>query len=303
MEERDGEQSSRHHRHQRLIDPRAPDRPRGSVRLRADIRRSRGGRCPLQRPQVDNHILHVLIAVVGVLRQRLADVVIQLDGNPHPYRCDRRRLPVDNRVQHRLLAIPLERQSPRDHFIKQHAQRPDVGAAVGWLAFGLLGRHARDGPHYGLCFCQPRSVGQTRQPKIENLHLPLWGEHEVRTLDVAVDNVPLVRGLQPLSGLHGDVEGFVEFERAGADLFVEAPSLDVGHGDEHLPAGLVDFVNGANVCMIDRRRGLGFAAEAFFRRGVFGEVRSQELQRDGSIEVCIESLVDDAHAAFAEFFE
>ena len=80
-------------------------------------------------------------------------------------------------------------------------------------------------------------------------------------------------------------------------------ALDVGHGDEDLSTDLVDFVHRANVRVIDRRGGLGFAAEALFRFGVFGEVRGEKLQRDGAVEFGIEGLVDDAHAAFADLFE
>lgn len=54
---------------------------------------------------------------------------------------------VDDRIDHSLVAGTLKRRSARQHFVKQHAQRPDVGAVVDIRVFGLLRRHVGNGSH------------------------------------------------------------------------------------------------------------------------------------------------------------
>jgi len=73
------------------------------------------------------------------------------------------------------------------------------------------------------------------------------------------------------------------------------------HDDEE-PAvgGLADFVDGADVRMIDGRCGLCFADEAGFGLGIPGQLGRQEFQSDRALEARVFRLVDDAHAARAE---
>jgi hypothetical protein len=54
--------------------------------------------------------------------------------------------------------------------------------------------------------------------------------------------------------------------------------------------------------MIQRRRGLGFAFEAFEREWIAGEIFGEKFERDETIETRILGLVNDAHSATAEIF-
>ena len=62
---------------------------------------------------------------------------------------------------------------------------------------------------------------ELRQAKVHNLDLSRRGDHDVGALDVAVDDVLLVRCLKTLGGLDGDVECLVELERALGDLVLD----------------------------------------------------------------------------------
>ena len=146
-------------------------------------------------------------------------------------------------------------------------------------------------------------IGKLRQAEVDDLDLSARGQQDVGALDVAVYNAFLVRGLQALRRLGRDVEGFVERQGTAADLLVEAGALDVGHRDEDLAVDLVDLMNRADVGMIDRRRGLGFASKTLLGLGVLGQPRGEKLQGDGSVEVGVEGFVNHAHPAFPEFFE
>ena len=62
-------------------------------------------------------------------------------------------------------------------------------------------------------------------------------------------------------------------------------------------------MNGADVGMIGRRRGLRFADKALLGGIVVAPLRGQELQRDETIELGVARLIDHAHPAAAELGE
>ena len=75
------------------------------------------------------------------------------------------------------------------------------------------------------------------------------------------------------------------------------------HGDERGAVLFVNFVDGADVRMIQGRGRLSFALKAFEGLRVSGHVVGQELQRDETAEFDILGLVDHAHTTAAEFFD
>jgi hypothetical protein len=66
---------------------------------------------------------------------------------------------------------------------------------------------------------------------------------------------------------------------------------------------LPDFVNGADVRMIQRRCGAGFPTETLERLRVSGKVLGQEFQGHKASQRSVLCFVNDAHAATTEFFE
>ena len=103
--------------------------------------------------------------------------------------------------------------------------------------------------------------------------------------------------------LAGNLDGVLDLHRAGSDDLVEALSLDKGHGDEGFAIGLVDFINGADIGMIERRGRLGLTNEAAVGVLVLEQVGSEELQGHETVELCVLGLVDHAHPALADFLD
>ncbi len=66
---------------------------------------------------------------------------------------------------------------------------------------------------------------------------------------------------------------------------------------------VVNFVDGADVRMVQGGSSLGFALKAGESLRVFGYVVGQELEGDKATELHILSLVDHAHPATAEFLD
>ena len=75
------------------------------------------------------------------------------------------------------------------------------------------------------------------------------------------------------------------------------------HGDERVAILLANFVDGADVGMIQRRCGASFAAETFQCLRIARDVFRQEFQRDKAAELGIFRFVNDAHTAASQFFQ
>ena len=75
------------------------------------------------------------------------------------------------------------------------------------------------------------------------------------------------------------------------------------HGDERFAVLIVNFVDRADVRMIQCRGGLGFALEAAESVRVFGHFIRQELEGNKPAELHILSLIDHAHPATAELLD
>ncbi len=77
-------------------------------------------------------------------------------------------------------------------------------------------------------------------------------------------------------------------------------ALQILHGNEGLPALLVDFVDGANVWMVQGGSGLRLALEAAERLRVLGDFVRQEFQSDEAAKFDVLGFIDHAHAATAK---
>ena len=81
--------------------------------------------------------------------QTLADDRVQFSRNIRAQAVQRLGFLVQDGIDDRLLVFALEREFPREHLVEHHAQRPDVGAWIDFLAQGLLGRHVVHGAQGG----------------------------------------------------------------------------------------------------------------------------------------------------------
>src|SRR5208282_1698886 len=104
-----------------------------------------------------------------------------------------------------------------------------------------------------------RELGQA---EVENLGVSPVGDKNVCRLDVAVDDSLGVRGVESVGNLNRQAEQDFRLHGLSADAMLERLAVQKLHGNERLPVLLADIVNRANVGVIERRGGLGFALEA-----------------------------------------
>ena len=206
-----------------------------------------------------------------------------------------------------------ERRPPGEQVPERDAERVDVGAHVDLALLDLLRagevRRAEETAHGqrragGAGLARERNF---REAEINHLHhqiLVLMHDHQVRGLDVAVDEVVGLRGIERAGDLRGDFQR----ERRGQrtlpfDERLGGFAVDEFHRVEKVPAFLAEMEDRRDVAVPQPRRRAGLAHEAL-AGGVAVQVGGvDDLERHGHAQPGVEALVGDAHRAAPEFVE
>ena len=145
------------------------------------------------------------------------------------------------------------------------------------------------------------------QAEIEHFGLAAARHKNIGWLDIAMNDAFCMGGIERVGNLDSEVEYLVERKRLLADAMLQRLPFEQLHGDEwDLLAAVIhhiDFVDRADVRVIQRRGGAGFALKSFERRAIFRESFGQELQRHLAAQLGVFGLVDHTHAAAAELFQ
>ena len=137
-------------------------------------------------------------------------------------------------------------------------------------------------------------------PEVENLHLPVVCYEDICRLYVTMDDALRVSSLKSISRLYGVVEKGFEFDWSVADDLGERAALKPFHHDELLSIVLANFVNGANVRMIDARSCTRFLLKSQYSGAGARCVRRQTFQCNRTTKSKVFSLIDDAGRALSD---
>src|SRR5580700_12249612 len=141
------------------------------------------------------------------------------------------------------------------------------------------------------------------QAEIENFYRAALGDENICRLDIAMDDAFGVRSIERVGDLNAYIYDLIERHRAAGDAMLERLAVEILHGDEPLAIAFIDFVDGADIRMIQRRSGLRFAFKTRQRLRIFGYFVGQKFQRDEAVQLGVLGFVDDAHAAAAQFLD
>ncbi len=144
---------------------------------------------------------------------------------------------------------------------------------------------------------------QLGEPQVQHFRLPPHGDEDVGRLDVAVDDSFGVRRLERVRDLDARRQQLLELHGPALDPVLQGAPFQQFHGDEVLPILLVDFVDGADIGMVQSGSGAGFPLKTLDRLPVTRVLRRQELQRHAAAELRVFRAVDDTHASAAELFQ
>ena len=80
-------------------------------------------------------------------------------------------------------------------------------------------------------------------------------------------------------------------------------AIEVLHDNEGLPVFLSNFMDSADIRMVQCGRRLRFALEACQGLNIFGDIVGQEFERDQAMQPGVFRFVHHAHAAAPEFLD
>ena len=210
------------------------------------------------------------------------------------------------RLQHLVGGRAGERSLAGQEMVHGGAQRVDVAAVVHVLGVArLLHRHVRRGSGPRPDLCQATVViHDLGEAEVGQLHLAVTRDHDVRRLDVAVQDIPRMRMVQRPRDVGNDPDRVANREPARAlQVVVEAVAIDELHREVVQPVLFADGDAAHDVGVIQLHRHARFADEAVHEALVTGDVRREDLQRHVAVKAELMGLVDDAHAAFAELVD
>ncbi len=124
-------------------------------------------------------------------------------------------------------------------------------------------------------------------------------QEDIGRFQIAMDDAAAVQRAERGQDAESDRDRLRSTQRSITEFLFERLSLEQLHGNEE-PAGiLTDFIDLADVRVVDAGGSLGLTPQALARHLVAGR-RRQGLQRDRSLEPIVARRVDDAHPAFTE---
>ena len=220
---------------------------------------------------------------------------------------------MQHRIQRGHYVRSLKRLLAGSHFVEHNAKGKQVAPRVEFLAACLFRRHInRCSGNYAdrrerilirsVLACRHALVArQFGQPKVQNLHLPGVRNKQIGRLDIAMNDSLGVKCFKGLRHLYGNIEKFFKLQRFPVNALLQTLAFQPLHDDEGMAAVIVDFMDGANVGVIQPRRGPGFALEAVQRLAVAQQIVGNELQGNMASEAHVFRLIDNAHAATADF--
>jgi hypothetical protein len=120
-------------------------------------------------------------------------------------------------------------------------------------------------------------------------------------LDVPVDDALRMCCIQRIGNLDAQIEHRFDLQRLASYQVPERLSLQQFHRNEGSPIGLVDFMDRADVRVVQGGGSFSFSPETAKRVGIVGEFVGQKLQCDVATELQVFRLIHDTHATAADF--
>jgi hypothetical protein len=123
----------------------------------------------------------------------------------------------------------------------------------------------------------------------------------IRGLNVAVNNAFRMSGIQRIRHLDRDLQQLIKPQRTAGNTVLQRLAIQKFHGDEMLALIFVNFVDRADVGMVQRRGRACLALEPFQRSAIAPHFLREEFERNFAAELFVLGLVNNAHAPAAKF--
>ena len=269
--------------------------------------------------QVEGQVARGLEAFVRIFLQTVPDHAVERAGNAHVHLKKVGRIVFENRIERLDRRLAAKRRNAGQHLVQNHAEGEDVRAVVAAAAAHLFRRHVADRSHEppglgrrrrqrrlvfvsGSRIRQPRR-GQFGQAEVEDFYVAIAGDEKVLRLEIAMNDVALVRGGQSAGDLGGVIERLPRRHGALPDARAQRLALQQFGDDVVEPAFVADIVDGQDVRMVEHARGARFLLEAPQSVRVGGEIAGEDLDGHVALQARVLRAVHLAHAARADGHE
>ena len=118
-----------------------------------------------------------------------------------------------------------------------------------------------------------------------------------------MDNALLVRGVERVGDLDGQLQKGIIIQGLARDALLERLAFEQFHDDEGLRIVLVNLVNGADVRVVQGGGGASFPLKPLHGLVITRHLIGQELDGHVPAQACVFSFINDTHPTAAEFFK
>ena len=140
-----------------------------------------------------------------------------------------------------------------------------------------------------------------RQSEVENLGLSTFGEKQIRGLQIAMDDARRVSHIQRVGNLRPKIHQLVDRDWLALDAVLERRAIEILHHDVLAALVFSNVVDGADIGMVECGRRPRLAPEPLQCLRILRQFVRQKLQRDAAPQAQVFRLIDNTHAAAAQF--
>src|ERR1035438_4765848 len=133
--------------------------------------------------------------------------------------------------------------------------------------------------------------------------MPTLGDKDIRRFDVAMDDTLGVSSVERVRNLNGKRQNQLGLHWTPRNTVLQRQPVQKLHGDECFAMLVIDFVDRANVRMIQGGSGLRFSFEAGQSLRILGNLLWEELQGNKTVKLYVLGLIDHTHPAAAELLQ
>src|SRR5437763_3364551 len=130
-----------------------------------------------------------------------------------------------------------------------------------------------------------------------------FGHENIRRFDVTVNDAFGVRCIQPIGDFNSEREQKIQIQSSSRYVMFQRHSIQNLHRNEGLPLLVVDFVDSADVRMIQGLSRFGFTLESGQGLRIVCNIIRQELKGNKPTELYIFCLINYAHPATAKLLQ
>ena len=128
-------------------------------------------------------------------------------------------------------------------------------------------------------------------------------DEDVGGLDVPMNNANGVGSVQSIGNLHAQIEHGLSLQRFRCNSVLQRHTIQKFHDYEWLPIVLADFMDRADIRMVQGRGRSRFAPKSFERLRIMGDIFGQEFERDEAPKLSVFCFVHNTHTAATQFFD